>query len=280
MSALNAALRTVFDWLVHPFREVTPWLGLLPLAIVTTIGVLLIFKYTSNQKKLEQAKDQMFAGIFEIRLFNDNLVLMWRATFDVLRNSLRYFAVAFYPAMLFILPPVLLILWQLDFHYRYHGYRPGETVLLEVELEPPAGEESFAAGAPKPSTELELPAGLRQETPPVWIPTQNRLAWRLRVEDWGRYEIGIRIDGEAADKSLVASEQYIRRSPTRPGPELVAQLLNPAEAPLPAESRIAAVHVDYEEEKTYLDAPVWMWIFFLQLIVIGFALAKPMKITV
>jgi hypothetical protein len=283
MSGLNAALRGLFNAVLDPIAGLSPWVGLLPLALLTAIVMLLIFKYTSNQEKLAIAKDRMFAGIFEIRLFNDDVVLMAKAFGSALKNSLKYMGLAFYPALLLILPILLFQLGQMEFRYGWQGFDVGDKALLEVEIEAPEGQEAFEPGTAKPAISLDLPAGVRAETAPVWIPTKNRIAWRLAIEEAGRHEITVHVDGGAATKSLDVSSDWIQVSPVRPDRSLADQILYPAEAPVGTESApIRRITVSYPtREVSFLGwETYWMWPFFLLAIVLGFALAKPLKVTV
>lgn len=281
MSFLNSALRGAFGAVLDPISDMSPWVGLVPLSILTAVLMLLVFKYTSNQDRLALAKDRMFAGIFELRLFNDDLVLMNRAIGTIFKHSLHYMAIAFYPALLIILPILVLMLGQLEFRYAHGDLATGEPVLLEVELHPPAGQESFAATAAKPRAELELPGGVRAETAPVWVPSQSQLAWRLVVDEPGLHVLTVSVDGATATKTLAATDEWVQVAPVRPEGSFLDQLLYPAEPPVddPTIRRIAVSYpsreVDFFGWHTY-----WMWPFFILSILFGFALAKPMKVTV
>jgi hypothetical protein len=282
MATLNALLRSLFDILLAPFQGMPAWVPLLLISIVTAVFALIVYKYLSNQDQLERVKDRMFAGIFEIRLYNDSLPLIFKATGSILANSLRYFWLAFWPAMLVIMVPIVLVIAQLQFHYGLQGFEPGDTVLLEVDLEPPAGQETFEIGASKPTARLELPQGVAQDTPPVWIPTENRLVWRLSAAESGSYELGVTVAGESTTKSLVVSDSVVRRSPVRVDTTFWKQLLYPAEAPLPGDSGIAEIRLDYPGATVPFLFIDWNWLilYIVLMIVIGFALAKPMKVTV
>ncbi|MDX1645282.1 MAG: hypothetical protein R3244_13080 [Thermoanaerobaculia bacterium] len=282
MASFNALLRSAFDSLLEPFQDGSPLIVLIPVSVLTAVFALWVYKRFSRQDDIAAVKDQMFAGIFEIRLFNDDLRLISRATGTILRHSLRYFWLSFYPAFLIMLPPIVLVIAQLQFHYGYEGFEPGQQVLLEVDLAPPAGQEAFPAGAPKPATSLTVPDGFRQETPAVWAPTENLLVWRLAVTDTGISEIGITVDGETVTKRIVASPHTVRRSPIRVDGGFWDQLIFPAEAPLPPQSRIASIRLDYPTTTISFLWIDWNWLilYIVLMVVFGFALAKPMRVTV
>lgn len=282
MEALNALLRSLFDLLLAPAERMSPVWPLLVVSVATAVFALYVLKYLSNQTAMARTKDRMFAGIFEVRLHNDDLPRIFSATGSILVQSLKYIWLAFWPAMLIILVPVLLVIAQLQFVYGYQGLEPGDAVLLKVELVPPDGAEAFEVGAAKPSASLELPAGLLQASPAVWIPSLSQLAWEVEVDAPGSWEIGVTVGGETVTKSLVASESWVRRSPVRHDGGFWDQLLFPAEASLPSGSGIASITTDYPTATFPFLFIDWNWLIFylVAMLVIGFALAKPLKVTV
>ena len=78
-------------------------------------------------------KRRIHAGIFEIRLFNDDLRSIARAQFDVFGQVLKQLALTLVP-LLWMLIPFAIVIPQLQFRYGYSGLRPGEATLLEVTM--------------------------------------------------------------------------------------------------------------------------------------------------
>ena len=275
MAVLNAALRWLFDLALAPFAS---WPAIVPVALVSlaaSVLMLVLYKHTSNQKQLDAVKRRIHAGLFEIRLFNDDIRSIFRALVEILRANGRYLGLSFVP-MIFILPPLALIMGQLEYHYGYQGFRPGQRFLLECDLAPKA------ALSARPQVTLDLPAGLRAEIGPAWFPSQSRLAWRLLAERDGRYEVGIAVAGAArVTKSVSVTSRAVRLSPLRVGPGFADQLLYPAEPPLASDSPIRAVRLAYpERELSVLGHGMnWMIPFFGLSIVFAFALKGLFKVT-
>ena len=121
---LNRVLGGIFDVLLYPFRALPPIVGLAAVSLVVSIALLLGFRATSNQQALAAVKRRIHAGIFEIRLFKDDLRSILRAQLDILRHTLTYFRLSIIP-MAWMLLPLLVILIQLQFHYGYAGLEPG-----------------------------------------------------------------------------------------------------------------------------------------------------------
>jgi uncharacterized membrane protein (DUF106 family) len=277
MSLVNAALRPVFDLVLAPFAGLPPLVSLVVVSLVVAIFMLLVFKRTSNQAALADVKRRIHAGLFEIRLFNDDLRAILRAQNEILRTNLSYLRLSLVP-MLWILPPLVLIIAQLQFHYGYEGLEAGKSTLLQVDLAP----EAVPAGV-RPRATLDLPPGLRAETDEVWIPAEAQLAWRLVPEEEGDYEIGIAIDGaDAVSKSVRVTDRTVRLSPVRVDGSFLSQLIYPAEPPLPADGPVRAIHVGYgDREVSVLGLGMhWMIPFFVLSIAFAFALRGRMKVTI
>lgn len=241
MSWLNAALRALFDTLLLPFRSLPPLVGLAVVSLATALGVLYVFRATSNQRGLKDAKRAILAGLLEVRLFNDDFGAVLRAQMEVLRHNLTYLRLSLVP-MAWMLVPFVLMTAQLQFHYGYAGLTPGEPALVKVRLGPEAMSHVPAEGPP---ITLKPPVGLRVTTPPVWMPALAEIAWRVTGDQSGTYDLVIDVAGRHVVKKVVISDAVVRRSPVRVAPGFVNELFYPAEPPLDASLSIRAIEITY-----------------------------------
>jgi hypothetical protein len=255
METINALLRSGLDALLGAMAGLSDWVALAVLALLVTLLILPIIKWTFNLELAERFKRKVYAGLFEIRLFNDRLGATFRGLVDVLRYTAGYMGAWLLPLVVMSVP-MLPVFAHLHFHYGYDGLRPGETTVLRAE---------FAADRDggKPDARLTAPAGIAVETPALWVPAQRQLIWRLRAQEPGDYQLDLAIDGRSYTKSLTVSDRPTRRSPLRPRAGFLDQLLYPAEPPLPADSPLAAIAVDYDELGSFLLVPNWCWILLL-----------------
>jgi hypothetical protein len=275
MSAVNAALRLAFDLLLAPFAAWPPIVSLVLVSLLVSVLMLVVFKRTSNQPALAAVKRKIHAGIFEIRLFNDDLRAILRAQGEILRHNLTYLRLSLWP-MVFLLPPLVLVIAQLQFHYGYLGLRPGQKALLEVDLDPAAG------GSGRPEAVLHMPAGLRAETDAVWIKADSQVLWRLVAERDGDYELGLDVAGARLTKTVRVTPLVVRLSPERVDSGFLSQLLYPAEPPLPWGSPVRAIRLSYpgREIDVLGHGMHWMIPFFVLSIVFAFALRGLFKVTI
>ena len=181
--------------------------------------------------------------------------------------------------MLWMMVPIVILVSQLQFQYGYESLAPGQTALLKVELTEEAAERVAAADGAGVS--LEVPDGVRLETPLIWIPSLREAGWRIAAESPGEYELVVRIGEETLTKSMRVSGTTVLRSPVRPS-SLLDQLIYPAEIPLPRGSNAEAIRLGYVDAEINLFG--WhahcIIAFFILTMVFAFALAKPLGVKI
>ena len=277
MSTLNALFRGLFDGLLAPFAGLHPLVGITVVALLTTALILLVLKWTSNQERIEAVKRKMHAGLFEIRLFNDEPVNLLKAQGSILRHNATYLGLWLIP-LLWLLTPVGIIVGQLHHHYAFKGFEPGDVALVEVTL---AGEPDL--DAPRPTASLSAPTGFEVEAGPAWSPAEGAMTWRVRATESGKHALAVSVGGESFEKEAWVTTEVRRRSPVRAAGTLTNQLLYPAESPLPKDGPVEKIELTYpvgDAGVTGWDSELtWMGLFFLLTIVFAFALRGPLGVT-
>ena len=85
MDTFNCIITNLFELLCSPFAELDPWWGLSALSVLTGVVMLVIFRFTSNQGGIRSAKNRIKAFFLEVRLYNDDLGLIFSAQKNILR---------------------------------------------------------------------------------------------------------------------------------------------------------------------------------------------------
>ncbi len=275
LGAVNGLLRPLFDLMLLPFRQLHPMIGLTIVSLGCAVLMLLGYRATSNQPAVERVKRRIAAGLFEIRLFNDDILAILRAQGGILRNNMTYLGLNLVP-MVFMMLPFVLVIAQLQFHYGYRGLTVGEPTVLQVSL----GDGLAASSAPE--AEVTLPAGLRLDSPRVWMPARNQLAWRIVADSPGDFEVQIETAGQRVTKRIVVSDAVVRRSPYRLKPGFVNTLLYPAEPSLPSDGIVIEIKVNYPTRAVGLFGfeTDWLIVFFLLTMSLAFALKGRFGVTI
>jgi hypothetical protein len=273
LSTLNAVIGWLFDRLLAPLAMLSPLAGLAVVSLVTAVAMLLCIRVASNQARLAEVKRQIHACIFECRLFQDDLPAVFRALGEMLWSNVLYVGLSLRP-LLWAAVPMALLLTQLDLFF---GYRAAarEPRLLTARMGDAAALPNGAASAL-----LEAPDGVRVLTPPIWIPATGELVWKVEPRESGAYVVRVRVGAWTFDKTLVASDGPARRSPVRPSEGLIAQMINPAEAPIPGGTPVSEVRIDYVPRTVVLMGWQMPWVvpYLIFSVLWGFALKKPLKV--
>jgi len=285
VTIVNEWLGLAFDVLLYPFRQLSPIVGLSVASLLTAAAMLLVFRATSDQRRIEQVKRAMVAALFEIRLFNDDLPALFRAQGEMLRQNAAYVRLSLVP-MLWMIVPIVLVVAQLEFRYGYAGLTPGQPVLVKAQLRhapatntdaaPAAGEASSA-----PAATLEAPNQVRVLTSAVWFPATQEVVWQVTPNTPGEFVLNARIGSGTFTKTLEATDHVVRRSPLRVSPGLVDQFLYPAEPPLPVSADVASISVAYPARAIRIlgwDMP-WIVVYFGLSMAFALLLRKPLGVT-
>ena len=272
MATLNVALGLLAELALWPFRQLPPMIGLVIVSLLTAIVMLLVYRATSDQDGIDRIKRKIHAGLFEIRLFNDDLGAILRAQAEILRSNLTYMRLNLTPMLVMIVPFVLLIA-QLQFHYGYSGLAIGESTLLKVQLRETLPLEDSASV--RPAITLAAPAAVKVETPMVWLPALRQAVWRLQPQTAGTFELTVRISGRDYGKQLVVSDAIVQRSPDRLEAGFLNQLLYPAEPPLPADGAVSAISLEYPEATVNLLG--WQTHWLIAFVILSMVLAYALK---
>ena len=235
-----------------PFASWPPLVGLTLVSLIVAAALLVAFKWTSNQRAIAATKRQIHAGLFELRLFQDDPQLMLRAAGGLLRQQGRYLRHALVP-LLWVSVPLSLLLAHLHAYYGYEGLRPGHSTIVTVRM-------TEAGAASRPPLTLDAPPGLRVETPCVWVPSQREGAWRIAADRDGDYDLRVTWPQTATEpptqpprqtatltKRVHVGDTLVARSPVRPAASVWDEWLYPAEPPLPADAPIDAIVITYPE---------------------------------
>ena len=277
MNLLNKALTPIVDVVQAPLRVLPDLVGVAVWGLVIGIFALFIVKWTSNQRAIKRVKDRLGAAVYEIRLLNDDLRAIFRGMFVVLGNAALYLGLFLVP-LLVMAPAIVVWYFQVDGYYGYEGLEPGERTLVTAELTDEAVASALAGT--KPAIELSAPDGVRVVTPALWIPAEGEVVWGVVADREGEYTLAIETDGERFEKTVVASGEAVRRSPSRTRPGFFNALQFPGEAALPSDGPLEAIRVRYPEEASFLEAHLWSWIFVLFTLVFGYILKDPLGVEV
>lgn len=266
MQYINSAISGIFSIIIFPFRSLDPMWSLAVFSLLIGILMLIIFRYTSNQNRIRETKRKIRAHIFELSLYKDELGIVLRAQKDILIQNLKYMKYALVP-MAFMIIPLGLILIQLDSWYGYRALRPDETAIVSMRI--------FEGKAKTSEVSLKSEGGITIETPPLRIPGQKRVDWRIKADTPGVHDLVFDVSGlNIRQKVTVSGGGLVQLSPAAYSKGLWNKLLNPGQEPLPPNPAVKEIKIGYPAAT--LDVMGfklhWLVVVFILSIVFGFAL--------
>jgi len=292
MARFDAIVSRIFDTVFAPLRTWPPLASLALVSLLVAMALLWMIRATSNQAGIAAAKRRIWAGLFEIRLFNDDPRAILRAQADVLRHDFTYLRLSFVP-MLWVLLPMVLLVAQLEAYYGRSAFRPGDTFLYEVTLKQPVNPAASssrsmrsganaAAPAPVPDVQLHVPEGLIAETDAAWIPALDQIVWRLRAERSGNYRLETTVGSERYAKDVrVAPRGLARLSSERRPAGFWNALLYPSEPPLGRSAPVQSLRTDYPARGVAMlgwELP-WIIVFFVLVTLFALLLKNRFRVT-
>ena len=276
MAAVNAALVWLFDAAGAWAIRVAPLTTLVALSVVTGLVLLWLAGRVTNQDGVAAAKRGIYAALFEVRLFNDDLGAVLRAVGRMLWQNLQYLRHSFV-VFVWAAVPLLFVAGQLQAFYGYEGLTVGQSTLLTLQLRETRAEAVPAADA----FSLEAPDGIRVETEAIVLPGAGEVSWRIVPTAPGDYTVTTHVGQTALAKQVHVSDGAARRSQARVAGGLVDQFAYPSEPPVPDDSAVAAITLAYSEPG--LDVlgwrVHWMVLYVIISMVTAFAFAKRLGVT-
>jgi uncharacterized membrane protein (DUF106 family) len=249
MAIVMGVIETLFDVFMRPLSALGAGWAMMVLSILTGIIMLVIYRYTSNQKGIRRVKNRIKAHFLELRLFKDDLRITLRAQGRILRHNLTYMRYALMPMMVMIVP-VLLLLVQMHAWFAFRPLEPGEKTLVTAHLT--EWDDNTAR-----SLALETPEGVTAETPGVCVPDRQEVVWRVRADAAGTHKLTISYGDQRFDANLVVGATMARTDGGRA---------------LPKGSVPSSIDIDYIPTSVpfFIWKVNWLLLFFILSIAFGF----------
>ncbi|HEX6823990.1 MAG TPA: hypothetical protein VF123_18160 [Candidatus Sulfotelmatobacter sp.] len=232
------------------------------ISLVIGLLMVVVFGYTSDQKAIRVAKDRLKAHLLALRLFQDQIQVVLRSYGRIVMATGRYLRLAFKP-LLFVIIPMTFLIVQLD---RYLGSVPlptGQSFLVKARMDNPGSLNQAS---------LQLPDGLTTTAPPVHVPAENEVAWRLVADKAGEYVVNIQVADHLFAKRVIVGSGLHRLSSVRLRGKFWERIFVSGEPALSQNKFVEAINVAYPA-RTIAFAGIewnWIWLFFLLSLAAGF----------
>jgi len=275
---INPVLAPVFAWinvvtnavvgsLFAMIGQMPGWLSNTIISAVMGVVLLVLFKYTSNQKAIGQVKDTIKANMLALKLFKDELQVTFQAQGRVFLGALQLLRHSLRPLFVMIVP-VLLILAQMGLWYQWRPLRSGEEAMVTMRLNEGANDTM-------PDVQLMDSGAAHVIAGPVRIASKREICWQIRAGEEGRHEIIFQVGDQKIGKELVIGDELARVSAIRPGWEWTAMILHPIEKPFANDSPVHSIAIDYPDRTSWTSGTDWWMAYFFVVSIIFALIFKP-----
>jgi hypothetical protein len=251
---LNAAADALGRIVLAPIALAPGWLSATVVSAVTGVLLLLVFKYTSNQRAIKRARDDINANLLALKLFKESTSVSLRAQGRILYGALRLFVLAIVP-MLVMAVPVTLLLGQLALWYQFRPLEVGEEAVVTLTLNGSGTDLSAVRLEPNPAGDVLIG--------PVRVPSKREVCWKIRAREKGTHRLVFAAGQATADKELAISPRFLRVSKLRPSWQWSDVLMNPAEAPFRPSSQVRSIDISYPDRDSWTSGTdIWVFYWF------------------
>ncbi|MBI4488595.1 MAG: hypothetical protein HY694_05880 [Deltaproteobacteria bacterium] len=265
-------ISNLFDLIMSPFQSISPLWALSLFSLLAGLLMLLIFRYTSDQKRIKETKNGIKAHLLELWLFRDDPWIMISAQWQLLRLNGRYMRLALKP-MLVMIVPMALILISLEGWFGYRPLQPGEAVIISVQV----GDEELGL---LEKASLKANGAITVETPPLRIQSAHEVDWRVRASRVGVHKVSLDLTESILEKQVVVTQGLARVSSSRLSSELWQVLLYPGEPHIPQQFGIQRIDVHYPARSINIFhwSLHWLVVFFVLSIVFALVFKRIFKV--
>ena len=250
-------LSMLFSGILSPFSGLHPMITLIPISVLIGIAMLWVFARTSNQNAIQKVKARLQAHLYEMRLFTDEPVLIWKAQWGLLTANAKYIGLMMMPALVASIP-MIVIFAQLECFYGHAPIAVGRDTIVTAHMK-------SAQDAAPPS--LHAPQGITVETPAVRADDGREISWRLRATGPANGDLDLVFPTGTVSKSIRtgAGPQYVSE---RRVSSLADQVWYPGESRIP-EGPVDWIEINYPSATVHalgLDLHWLIWLLIISMI--------------
>jgi len=269
---INYLITKIFDGMLYPFSFINDFWGVLFLSLLTSLVVLIVYKYLSAPAKIKEAKDKIKANILAIRLYKDFWKVMADSFFKSLFYVLKYFALNI-GVIIIILPLLVPLFMQMDVRYGMRSFRVGEEIIIKA---------AFARNPNDLDIKLLESENFKPKMNPVFINAfkddekqepLREVNWKVEATAAGAAKIKIRVNGKIVEKNLFIGKHNKALSNKKFRDSSLEHFIYPVEPLFPKNTDIKYVYINYPGKNVSFAGTGIHWIIYYLVLVLIIVLA-------
>ena len=267
MTWINIPMNVLGKYALALIAVLPGWLSNTIVSAVTGVVLLIIFKYTSNQRAIGRVRDDIKANMLALKLFKDSISVTLQAQGRVFRGAFLLLLHAIRP-MLVMIVPISLLLAQMGLWYQSQPLLPGDEAIVTVKL-------NDNIETPWPIVSIEPTPAAEVTIGPVRVFSKHQIHWKIKAIENGSHGLIFHVDGQQIAKELTIGDGFMRISAKRPGLHWADILLHPWEKPFRPDSVVQSISIDYPDRLSRTSGTDWWLIYFFVASMVFALIFKP-----
>jgi hypothetical protein len=269
---LNTAANAL-GGLLAPIAVLPGWLSATLIAALSGVLLLVVFKYTSNQRAIQRVRDGISADLLTLTLFRDSVEVAFQAQWRLLGGAGRLLLLSLVPIAVMALP-VTLLLGQLSLWYQQRPLAVGEEAVVTMKLN---GEPD----ADFPEVSLRSEMAVKDTLGPVRVFSRREVCWKIQARAAGYHRLVFQVGEQTVEKQLAIGDGFMRVSAQRPGWVWSDALAYPLEPPFDPDSPVRFIEVDYPSRSSWISGTNWWVVYwFIVSLVAAFCFRRMLNVKV
>ncbi|MFH1181848.1 MAG: EMC3/TMCO1 family protein [Candidatus Woesearchaeota archaeon] len=252
------SIGNAMDFALSPLLSLPPFWAIMVVALVLSILITIIYKYTTNQKELKNIREEtktiqneMKAAKGDMQKMTELNQRLLKMTSQQMKHTLKSY--------IFTFLPVILIFGWLQGHIAYYPIMPSEQFTTTVVFKEGASAENITLSAP----------GLEMLSPAAQEISDNKVVWKLKG-DAGGYSLEYTYGKEIYLRDVIISKEwkYANAAPNKG---------------IPKESSVNSITVNLKPVHPFGFSifgwqPGWFATYFILTMLFTFPLRKVLKV--
>jgi hypothetical protein len=207
------------------------------ISLLTGGVMLLIFRLTSNQQAMKEVKTKISAYFLEMRLYKEDISTVVGSQGRVLRANMAYMKLALVPAVIMIVP-VVLIMVQLNLRYDRSPLSVGETAIVKVRV-------AEGADVMREGLRLSTGGGVDKMSPAVRIAELNEADWKIKLTKAGVHTLTVSSSRGEVEIPVFGTDRLVPIFRIFKKGSLYEAIFNPGATRIPEPLPIESIEIDY-----------------------------------
>ena len=254
MQTFTFIVTRLFDVLVAPFGSHRT-AGLIALSLLAGAALTLLYRATSDARRIRRTREVFKARVLEMRLYPDDVVLILRALAGAIASQGQYLRAAAKPILIVALVAIPVFL-QIEARYAHAPLAPGSHTVVTTRLKKgldvlsvPTSLRSDGAGD-----------GLGVDVRSVRAPASREVAWRVGVNTPGRHAVELQVYNQSYRFNVSATHDGRALGAERRARSLAGALADIGLPRIESNSPIDAVTVAYPPAHYRIFGMQWSWL--------------------